>query len=70
MEEKNETIKLLVKWRSEITCGQVRVMFLDECHLLWVHSAQPASRCRGKIVPKAANLLRSVELSDQKFRGE
>ena len=35
MEEKNEIIKLLVKWRSEIVCGQVRVMFLDECHLLW-----------------------------------
>lgn len=26
---------LLLKWRSEIASGQVRVMFLDECHLLW-----------------------------------
>ena len=26
---------MLVKWRAEITSGQVRVMFLDECHLLW-----------------------------------
>lgn len=26
---------LLVQWRSEIASGQVRVMFLDECHLLW-----------------------------------
>lgn len=26
---------LLLKWRGEIASGQVRVMFLDECHLLW-----------------------------------
>lgn len=26
---------LLVQWRAEIAAGQVRVMFLDECHLLW-----------------------------------
>lgn len=26
---------LLLKWRAEIASGQVRVMFLDECHLLW-----------------------------------
>lgn len=26
---------LLVKWRREIASGQVRVMFLDECHLRW-----------------------------------
>jgi transposase len=26
---------LLGQWRSEIANGQVRVMFLDECHLLW-----------------------------------
>jgi len=26
---------LLVKWRGEIASGQVRVMLLDECHLLW-----------------------------------
>jgi transposase len=25
----------LVQWRDEIAAGQVRVMFLDECHLLW-----------------------------------
>lgn len=25
----------LLKWRAEIASGQVRVMFLDECHLLW-----------------------------------
>ena len=28
-------MQLLVKWRNEIASGQVRVMFLDECHLLW-----------------------------------
>jgi transposase len=28
-------MELLVKWRSEIACGQVRVLLLDECHLLW-----------------------------------
>lgn len=28
-------MELLVKWRAEIASGQVRVMFLDECHLLW-----------------------------------
>lgn len=28
-------MELLAKWRSEIASGQVRVMFLDECHLLW-----------------------------------
>ncbi len=26
---------MLVKWRAEIASGQVRVMFLDECHLVW-----------------------------------
>lgn len=26
---------MLVQWRAEIASGQVRVMFLDECHLLW-----------------------------------
>jgi transposase len=26
---------LLTQWRAEIASGQVRVMFLDECHLLW-----------------------------------
>jgi transposase len=26
---------LVLKWRGEIASGQVRVMFLDECHLLW-----------------------------------
>jgi len=24
-----------VKWRAEIASGQVQVLFLDECHLLW-----------------------------------
>lgn len=24
-----------MQWRSEIASGQVRVMFLDECHLVW-----------------------------------
>jgi transposase len=28
-------MELLVQWRAEIASGQVRVMFLDECHLLW-----------------------------------
>lgn len=28
-------MELLLKWRAEIASGQVRVMFLDECHLLW-----------------------------------
>ena len=28
-------MELLLKWRSEITSGQVRVLLLDECHLLW-----------------------------------
>lgn len=28
-------MELLVKWRSEIARGQVRVLLLDECHLLW-----------------------------------
>ncbi len=28
-------MNLLLKWRAEIANGQVRVMFLDECHLLW-----------------------------------
>lgn len=28
-------MELLVKWRSEIASGQVRVLMLDECHLLW-----------------------------------
>jgi len=28
-------MELLVKWRTEIAQGQVRVLLLDECHLLW-----------------------------------
>jgi len=28
-------MELLVKWHREIANGQVRGMFLDECHLLW-----------------------------------
>src|SRR4028118_2025134 len=28
-------MELLVNWRDQIASGQVRVMFLDECHLLW-----------------------------------
>lgn len=28
-------MELLVQWRAEIASGPVRVMFLDECHLLW-----------------------------------
>lgn len=28
-------MELLVQWRAEIARGEVRVMFLDECHLLW-----------------------------------
>lgn len=28
-------MELLARWRQEIAQGQVRVMFLDECHLLW-----------------------------------
>lgn len=28
-------MELLVQWRAEIATGKVRVMFLDECHLLW-----------------------------------
>jgi transposase len=28
-------MELLVKWRAEIASGQVRVLFLDECHLVW-----------------------------------
>ncbi len=28
-------MELLVKWRCEIALWRVRVMFLDECHLLW-----------------------------------
>ena len=34
-QKKNEIMELLVEYRSEIASGQVRVMFLDECHLLW-----------------------------------
>lgn len=30
---------LLLKWRAAIASGQVRVMFLDECHLLWGDSS-------------------------------
>jgi len=26
---------LLAKWRHEIATGEVRVLFLDECHLVW-----------------------------------
>jgi len=26
---------LMLKWRAEIASGQVRVLFLDECHLVW-----------------------------------
>lgn len=33
--KKTQIMELLVKWRREIATGQVRVMFLDECHLLW-----------------------------------
>lgn len=33
--KKTQIIELLVHWRAEIADGQVRVMFLDECHLLW-----------------------------------
>ncbi len=33
--KKTEIMELLVKWRCEIASGRVRVMFLDECHLLW-----------------------------------
>ena len=33
--KKKEISELLVKWRKEIASGQVRVLFLDECHLLW-----------------------------------
>lgn len=28
-------MELLVQWRAEIAAGGVKVMFLDECHLLW-----------------------------------
>lgn len=61
--KKNEIIELLVKWRLEIARGQVRVMFLDECHLLWGDVSGygwsrrcGASRCRGQIDPRAACL--------------
>lgn len=26
---------LLVKWHDQIATGEVRVLFLDECHLIW-----------------------------------
>ncbi len=35
LEKKKEIMELLVKWRGEIASGQVRVLFVDECHLLW-----------------------------------
>jgi transposase len=28
-------MELMLKWRAEIASGQVRVLFLDECHLVW-----------------------------------
>jgi len=33
--KKTEIMGLLVQGRREIACGDVRVMFLDEYHLLW-----------------------------------
>ena len=28
-------MELLLRWRSQIATGQVRVLMIDECHLLW-----------------------------------
>ncbi|WP_236738848.1 IS630 family transposase [Chroogloeocystis siderophila] len=30
-----EIVELLMRWRSQIASGQVRVLLVDECHLLW-----------------------------------
>lgn len=43
-------MELLLKWRCEIAHGQVRVMFLDECHLLWGDiSGYGWSRCNQRV---------------------
>lgn len=41
---------MLVQWRAEIARGQVRVMFLDECHLLWGDICSYASSRRNQRV--------------------
>jgi transposase len=34
-QKKKEIEEILVKYQSEIASGEVRVLFIDECHLLW-----------------------------------
>lgn len=33
--KKQEIVELLMRWRTQIATGQVRVLLIDECHLLW-----------------------------------